>query len=170
MKRENRELSVSEWMSRSAPVVSPETGVREALRLLRDGGIPALPVCDGGRFLGLVGEKELLKVTPSRATLLSRHEIPALLDRLTVRTVVKSPSATVARDASLRHAAEIMVKNSSEVLPVLADGRYVGLISWVELFHAAYGAGEPEKEGDADGVSPISTARTGAGDSRSVRS
>lgn len=139
MKREISEKRVSEYMTLSAPVISSRTSVNEALRLVRGHGYSALPVCDQGRFLGLVREKDLLEMTPSRATLLSRQEIPELLENVTVRAVVKIPPATVAHDLSLREAAEIMVKSSSEILPVLENDRYAGLISWMNVFDAALG-------------------------------
>jgi acyl-CoA thioester hydrolase len=60
-------------------------------------------------------------------------------DVVTVRAVVKNPPATVAHDMSLREAAEIMVENSSEILPVLENGRFAGLVSWVDLFDAVLG-------------------------------
>jgi acetoin utilization protein AcuB len=137
MKKEPLGKRVSEYMDSRPPVVSSLTSVNEALRLVRGHGFPALPVCDKGRFLGLVREKDLLKMTPSQATLLSRHELPSLLENVTVGALVTSPPATVARDQSLREAAEIMVKHSSEVLPVLENDRYAGIISWVELLEAA---------------------------------
>ena len=143
MKKDIREIPVSEWMTLSAPVISPRTSVNEALRMVRGYGIPALPVCEEGRFFGLVREKDLLELAPSRATLLSRHEMPMLLEKVTVRTVVRNPVATVAHDVSLREAAEIMVRNSSEILPVLENGRFAGLISWVDLFDAALGECRP---------------------------
>jgi acetoin utilization protein AcuB len=140
MRREVSEKRVSEYMTLSAPVISPRTSVAEALRIVRGHGFSTLPVCDDGRFFGLVREKDLLKMTPSQATLLSRHEIPALLDHVTVGAVTKYPPATVPHDLSLREAAEIMVKHSSEILPVLEEGQYAGLISWVELMEAAMAA------------------------------
>lgn len=128
---------VSDCTIRSAPVVPPQTSVHEALRIVRRYGLSALPVCDGVRFLGLVREKDLLELTPSQATLLSRHELHALLDNVTVRAAVRLPPATVAHDLSLREAAEILVRSSSEILPVMENDRYAGLISWVELLDAA---------------------------------
>lgn len=128
---------VSDCTIRSVPVVPPQTSVHEALRIVRRYGFSALPVCDGVRFLGLVREKDLLELTPSQATLLSRHELHALLDNVTVRAAVRVPPATVAHDLSLREAAEILVRSSSEILPVMENDRYAGLISWVELLDAA---------------------------------
>jgi acetoin utilization protein AcuB len=137
MKKEIPDRRVSEYMNSATPVVSSRTGVQEALHLVRSHGFSALPVCDEGRFLGMVREKDLLEMTPSHATSLSRFEIHTLLDKVTVGAIMKFPPATVALDLPLREAAEIMVKNTSDVLPVMDRDRFAGLISWVDLVDAA---------------------------------
>jgi len=137
MKKENSNRRVSEYMNPVMPVVSPRTSIQEALDSVRGRGISSLPVCDGGRFLGIVRKKDLLAMTPSQATSLSRFEIHALLDKVTVGAIMKPAPATVSLDLPLCEAAEIMVKNSSDVLPVMDQQRLAGLISWVELLNAA---------------------------------
>lgn len=142
MKKEISDRRVSEYMNSATPVVSSRTSVQDALRLVRCHGFSALPVCDEGRFLGMVREKDLLAMTPSQATSLSRFEIQTLLDKVTVGAIMKFPSAAVALDLPLREAAEIMVKYSSDVLPVVDQDRFAGLISWVELLEATMEADE----------------------------
>lgn len=137
------DLCVSDWMVGSVPVVTPRTSVQAALRLARDHGLTDLPVCEKGRLVGLVGEKEMLALTPSKATSLSRFEIGALLDKVTVEGAMKPASVTVGPDTSLRDAAEIMVKKSVEILPVVDGGRFAGLIRWVEVLEAAIGVRSP---------------------------
>jgi acetoin utilization protein AcuB len=139
MKNEVCDRRVSEYMNAATPVVSSATGIQDALRLVRDHGFSALPVCDEGRFLGMVRERDLLVMAPSQATTLSRFEISTLLDKVTVGAVMMPPSATVPPDLPLREAAEIMVRSASDVLPVVEQDRFAGLISWVELIDAALG-------------------------------
>lgn len=134
------DLRVSDWMVGSAPVVTPRTSVQAALRLARDHGLTDLPVCEKGRLVGLVGEKEMLALTPSQATTLSRFEIGALLDKVTVEVAMKPASVRVGPETSLREAAEIMVRKSVEVLPVVDGERFAGLIRWVEILGAAIGS------------------------------
>ncbi len=133
------DLCVSDWMVGSVPVVTPRTSVQAALRLARDHGLTDLPVCEGGRLVGLVGEREILALTPSRATSLSRFEIGALLDKVTVEDAMRPLSLCVGPDTPLREAAEIMIRRSTEVLPVVENGRFAGLIRWVEILGAAVG-------------------------------
>ena len=137
MKKDISDRRVSEYMISATPVVSSRTSVQEALRLVQDRGYSALPVCDEGRFLGMVREKDLLAMTPSQATSLSRFEIQTLLDKVTVGGIMKFPPATIAPDLSLCDAAAIMVRSSSDVLPVVDRDKFAGFISWVELLDAA---------------------------------
>jgi len=58
MKKEVSSRRVSEYMNAAAPVVSSRTSVQDALHLVRGHGFSALPVCDEGRFLGMVREME----------------------------------------------------------------------------------------------------------------
>lgn len=134
------DLRVSERMIGSVPVVTPQTSIQAALRLVRDHGLTDLPVCEQGRLVGLVGEKDLLALTPSQATSLSRFEIGALLDGVKVGAAMKPASVTVDPGAPLREAAAIMVSISAEVLPVVDGDRFAGLIRWVEILEAAIGA------------------------------
>ena len=138
-KREMAGKRVSECLNPATPVVSSGTSVQDALRLVRDHGFSSLPVCDEGHFLGMVREKDLLAMTPSQATTLSRFEISTLLDKVTVGGIMKFPPATLSPDLPLREAAEIMLRHSSEVLPVVDEDRFAGLLSWVELVAAALG-------------------------------
>src|SRR5512142_2378048 len=107
------EQRVWQWMVRSVPVINRKTSVHAALRLARDHGLTELPVCEQSRLVGLVGERELLDLTPSHATSLSRFEIHALLDKVTVRSAIRPAAATVGPDALLREAATLMVKSSA---------------------------------------------------------
>ncbi|HEV2359795.1 MAG TPA: CBS domain-containing protein [bacterium] len=116
----------------SSPVITPRTTVATALRLLREHDAAALPVCDGERFVGLVSEKGLLRLTPSDVTTLDVYELRNVLDRLTVSRVVE-PVPSISADASLEDAAVLMRTGRHEALPVLDGGRLVGLLPWTAV-------------------------------------
>jgi len=137
MKRAICEKRVSEYLTLSTPVITPRTSVQAALRLMRDHDLTALPVCDEGRFVGLVSEKDLLALTPSKATSLSRFEINTLLEKVTVGAVTKRPPATVDPETPLCKAAEMMVGNSAGILPIVEHDRLAGLITWKEILSAS---------------------------------
>jgi acetoin utilization protein AcuB len=115
-----------------SPVITPRTTVATALRLLREHDIPALPVCDGGRLIGLVRETGLLRLTPSDVTTLDVYELRDVLDGLTVsRVVERTPS--IPPESSLEDAAAVMRAGRHPVLPVVDGGRFVGLLPWTAV-------------------------------------
>ncbi len=116
----------------ASPVITPRTTVGTALRLVRENCLPALPVVDGDRFVGLVDEKALLRLTPSEATTLDAYELHEVLERLKVAKVT-SPSRTVPPDAPLNEVAAMMVCETAGVLAIAENNRLVGLVTWNAL-------------------------------------
>ncbi|MHB8730337.1 MAG: CBS domain-containing protein [bacterium] len=115
-----------------SPVITPRTTVSTALRLLREHETTALPVCDGERFLGLVNETGLLRLTPSDVTTLDVYELRNVLDGLTVSRIIE-PVPTISAGASLEDAAVLMRTGRHEVLPVVDGGRLIGLLPWTAV-------------------------------------
>jgi acetoin utilization protein AcuB len=129
---------VRDWIVGS-PVITPRTTIATALRLLREHGVPALPVWEEGCLAGLVDERALLRFTPSEATTLDVYELREVLDKMTVARAVTPAAAAVAPDTTLDTAATLMLRNAADVLPVVEDGRLVGLLTQASLLRAAVG-------------------------------
>ncbi len=107
--------------------VTPETGVAEALRLCRDHGIRRLPVVKNGRVVGVVRETDLLRLTPSEATTLDRHELMTVLERITVARIV-TPAVMVSPEISLAEAARRLSDGAEELL-VVAEAALCGILT-----------------------------------------
>lgn len=127
---------VRDWMTTSVPVITPNTTVATALRLLREHGLPALPVCAENRLVGLVDEKALLRLTPSEATTLDVYELHSVLDRMTVSRATVPPRATVVSAAALDEAAALMIQAGEDVVAVVDEGRFLGLLTSSALLAA----------------------------------
>jgi acetoin utilization protein AcuB len=128
---------VCDWLTASVPVITPKTTIATALRLLREHGVPALPVCAGTRLLGLVDERALLRFTPSEMTTLDVYELREWLDRMTVARAVVPTSATVAPYTSLAEAGATMLRMGVDAIAVVDDGCLVGLLTRNALLKAA---------------------------------
>ena len=132
-------LCVRDVTAAALPVITPRTTIATARRLLREHCIPALPVWDQGRFVGLAHETDLLRLTPSEATTLDVYELHEVLDRMTVARVIASTSTCVAPDDSLAEAATLLLRAPHGIVPVVDDGRPVGLLTWADVLRAAVG-------------------------------
>lgn len=128
-------MLVKERMTRDPITVERDTPVNEALRIMQDRKIRRLPVVDeSGGLVGIVSQMDLLYASPSPATSLSIHEIHYLLSRLTVQEVMTKEVITVEEDTPLEEAACILVDNRIGGLPVMREGRLVGIITETDLF------------------------------------
>jgi acetoin utilization protein AcuB len=122
-------------MTEGPITITDDTSIDKALKLMRDSSIRRLPVLDKhGKLVGIVSEKDLLYVSPSPATSLSMWEIPHLLSKIKMRDTMTKDVITVTEDVPLEEAARIMVDNKIGGLPVLRDGKLVGIITETDLF------------------------------------
>jgi len=88
-------MLVEDRMKRDPITISPETGILEASRLLRQHKIRHLPVVRGGRLVGILTDRDLKRVSPSPATSLSVYEVNYLLDKLEAKEVMIKQVVTV---------------------------------------------------------------------------
>jgi acetoin utilization protein AcuB len=128
-------MLVYERMTKQPRTVAPDTPVDEALKRMRNERVRRFPVIDkAGRLVGIVSEKDLLYASPSPATSLSIYELHYLLSKITVGDVMTRNVITVEEYTPLEEAARIMVDNKIGGLPVVRDGKLVGIITETDLF------------------------------------
>lgn len=111
--------------------------VREAVSLLADKRIGALPVKRDGQVAGIFSERDVIYQ-------LQNHG-PAMLDK-TVGEVMTAPAVTVAADTSVLSALALMTRRRIRHLPVVEDGRMIGFISIGDLVKYRIDAIESEAE------------------------
>jgi CBS domain-containing protein len=113
--------------------VSPEQTLVEVARLMRDNGVGAVLVTDGGILRGIVTDRDIVV-----------RAVAEGLDpqRETVDTVFSGQDlVTVTPDTTMGEAVELMRRNAVRRLPVVDDtGRPVGIVSIGDL--AIEGDGE----------------------------
>jgi acetoin utilization protein AcuB len=127
-------MLVGERMSYPVVSVNPEMPINEALSLMRKERIRRTPVIKDGQLVGIVSDKDLLNASPSPATSLSIWEMNYLLSKITVRDVMTKDVLTVTHDTPIEEAARVMADNKIGGLPVLRDGKVVGIITETDLF------------------------------------
>lgn len=119
--------------------VEPTTPVSEALRLMEGRKIRRLPVVQGGRLVGLVTLRDLMRVSASPATTLSIYELRYLLDKLLVQEAMSRHVITVTPDEPVEQAALLMRQHKIGGLPVVegaTPGQLVGIITETDIFDA----------------------------------
>ncbi len=128
-------MLVRERMSREPVTIAPDVSVSDALRLMHERKVRRLPVLDShGKLVGIVADQDLLYASPSPVSSLSVWEMHYLLARLKVEEVMTHKVITVEEDTPLEEAARIMADNKIGGLPVLCEGKLVGIVTETDLF------------------------------------
>ncbi len=138
-------MRVDEVMTTDVVTVAPETTLKEVAALLSGRRISGVPVCDAdGRVLGVVTEADILwkelGLGPGRGVLERLLERASGEDtRVGARTAgeaMSAPPITVAPDAPVAHAAELMIEHGVNRLPVVAGDTLVGIVARADLVRA----------------------------------
>lgn len=149
-------MNASDVMVHNVVTVGPDDDVSKAAQLLVDYDISALPVIDGERrVIGILSEGDLLH----REEIGTDKQRPWWLEALTPSSVLafdfaKSHGRKVAEvmsdhvisaseDASLAELANILEKNRIKRVPIIKDGKLVGIVSRANLIQALASAPPP---------------------------
>jgi CBS-domain-containing membrane protein len=122
-------LAVGDVMTRGPVTMEPEAPLAVALAAMRQHEIRHLPVVDAdGRFVGIVTDRDLRQASFARfRALTAAHRDLTVQDVMTCAVVTIPPGATVAR------AATVMFERRIGSLPVVQDGRLVGILTERDL-------------------------------------
>ena len=129
-------LTVRALMRSPVVTIAPHTPLPDIERLLREHDIRRVPVLDHGRLAGMVTLGDVRGAGPSDATTLSVYELGYLLNNVFAAEIMRAPVLTVAADALVLEAAQIMLDHHISGLPVVNDERVVGMITESDIFRA----------------------------------
>jgi CBS domain-containing protein len=130
-------MTIRELMTGGLITVRPETPVLHARDLLAKERIRHLLVTGPvGALAGIVTDRDIRLNLPSRATSLSAGEINHLLIKLTVGEIMTRSVITIGPDRPARDGARLMLDHKIGALPVLDDGRLIGIITETDIVRA----------------------------------
>ena len=130
-------MTIRELMTGGPITVRPETPVLHARDLLAKEKIRHLLVTGpGGALAGIVTDRDIRLNLPSRATTLSAGEINHLLSKLTVGEIMTRSVITIGPDRPAREGARLMLDHTIGALPVLDDGRLIGIVTETDIVRA----------------------------------
>ena len=118
-------------------VVTASTGdsVLQAVRVLVDHNIGGVVVVDGGEVIGILTERDILRLVARRPDELQALEVGQVMTRDVIKLVP---------DDDLAHVMEVMTENRIRHLPVIEEGRLAGIVTIGDVVNAFRRVAEDE--------------------------
>lgn len=129
-------MNVSDLMTSGPITADPQMPVLEARQLMAAKRIRHLLVMDGAKLVGIVTDRDIRLNMPSPATSLSIWELNYLIARMTVSSVMTKKLITVGPRQDAREGALLMLDNKIGALPIVDQGRLVGIVTETDLLRA----------------------------------
>jgi CBS domain-containing protein len=142
-------MRIRELMTTDVLTIGPEAPIRDVARILVEHRISGLPVCDiEGHVLGVVSEGDILYKEHDPRDGHAGGALGWIVDgapdfagyvkakALTAEKAMTSPAITAAPEATVAEAARLMSEHGVNRLPVVEEGRLVGIVTRADLVRA----------------------------------
>jgi CBS domain-containing protein len=124
--------TVAEVMKQEVLTVAPEDSIGEAAAKMTEADVGAVVVSDFGRVIGILTERDVMRAVARRT-----H---SSITR--VREWMTSDPVTAPHDMDAQEAARTMLEHGFRHLPVMQDGRAVGIVSLRDIARWAIAGAE----------------------------
>lgn len=130
-------MYVKNRMNTNVVTVSPDSSISSAFNLMMEYGYSQFPVVESKQLKGLITERVLKDVSPSKATSLSIFELNYLLSKTKVKDIMLTEIFTASPDMLIEDAAVLLRSNDIGSLPVISDNNeLVGIITSTDIMDA----------------------------------
>jgi CBS domain-containing protein len=123
---------VKNWMTSPVITGTPEMELSKARQIFNERHIRALPILQGDKLIGLINRQVLIRLDLS----ILGNEVWNLGINVadeTAADVMKKNVLTIAPDSTIHHAARVMLENKINALPVLENGKLIGILTSSDL-------------------------------------
>jgi acetoin utilization protein AcuB len=111
-------MNTSTLMTRDVVVVSPTVPIGSAARTMKVRRIRHLPVVEGGRLVGIISDRDLMKGSPDASC----------------GEVMTAAPVTCLANASVSHVARLMLEHKIDSIPIVNySGTLAGLVTSTDL-------------------------------------
>lgn len=126
---------VEKWMTRGVITVHPEEKIIDAFELMEAHDIRHLPVIEADELKGLVTDRDIrLALIPSPLSTPEDEDRVFHLGALTrVHEIMTTDLITVAPNTTIEEAAKLMAHYKIGAVPVVAQGKLVGILSETDI-------------------------------------
>ena len=128
-------MIVADIMTTNVVSISSNTSLAEARRIMEAHRLRRLPVINRGKLVGVVSGDALDRMGPSKLTTFSVHELAYLLNKITVKEVMRREVVTVTPDMTVEEAVALAQSKGVGMLVVVEGDKVVGVATTNDFFY-----------------------------------
>ena len=113
-------MKVRDIMTTGVETAAPETSLEQIATMMKNEDVGAIPIVDGDELTGIITDRDIV------IRCIAAGDDPGETE---AESILSEELVTVAPDDNVEHAAQLMSQRQVRRLPVVEDGRLVGMIS-----------------------------------------
>ena len=126
-------ITVRDIMQTKIVTISASDTLSTVEDIMTLGHVRHMPVVRGGRLVGVVSERDLLRISLSHLNEFGKDHRRAFLHAVEIELVMSAPPIVIGPGATVKEAARMMAERKIGCLPVLEDEKFVGLVTETDV-------------------------------------
>ena len=126
-------ITVRDIMQTKIVTISASDTLSTVEDIMTLGHVRHMPVVRGGRLVGVVSERDLLRISLSHLNEFGKDHRRAFLHAVEIERVMSAPPFVIGPGATVKEAARMMAERKIGCLPVLEDEKFVGLVTETDV-------------------------------------
>ncbi|MEE9226142.1 MAG: CBS domain-containing protein [Acidobacteriota bacterium] len=134
-------MNVDAWMQKVVLTLTEESSLRDAINLSRKHQIRHIPIIrDQKELVGIVSDRDIKRFTPSILSERSAGDHERVLEETPLARIMTKDPQTISPTQTIREAVEVFCKIKVGALPVVTQGKLVGILSETDMLRAFHEA------------------------------
>jgi acetoin utilization protein AcuB len=129
---------VRDYMTPDPATLDSKNTLLDAVLMLRRLELRHIPILDDGRMVGILTDRDVGRVAPSMLMGISPQDYNRVFEDTPVAKVMTRNLLSTTPGAPLAEAVHLLYNHKVGCLPVLEDGRLVGIITVVDMLQALH--------------------------------
>lgn len=126
-------VPISEIMSKNPITIDVSASLYEVEKQLNQHSIRHLPVVDGEKLVGVISRSDLLRISITDLNEAEDGVESVIFDNYTIPQVMTKVPVFIDISSTLKDAAQLLTRQSFHSLPVLDNGKLVGIVTTTDL-------------------------------------
>lgn len=127
-------MLVRNYMTTSVTTLQQEATLLDAALLIRQTGKRHVPIVDGeNRLVGIISDRDVARMAPSMLGNITPEEYNHIFETTPITRAMTRTVLSVAPDTRIEEAVTLLHAKKIGALPVLEDGRVVGILTTTDM-------------------------------------